>query len=284
MERASGQDIALPLITELGIIRREAAQRIPWHAHAGSQLLFVLRGTTTYEFKPPGPARVILPGGHFLVIPARREHRALQEVRPPCALCHIVLTAGTARSCRHSPFTARDWRRLEQQFRCAPPAVHPFSPALRLVVTNLARALQSFFKQRADTLAQARLRTLVCAVILEAAGQLGQAAAAHDNAVTAAERYLRQHLGEELLMSDVARQLGLSRPRLFALFKRGTGMTPNDFLLRARVEKAGELLVTTAASVTAIAFETGFGSSQYFSTVFRKYTGQTPGGFRRARI
>ena len=57
-------------------------------------------------------------------------------------------------------------------------------------------------------------------------------------------------------------------------------MTPNDYLQRLRLESARSLLAETSRSVTDIAFEVGFNSSQYFSTVFLQYTGLTPSGFR----
>jgi transcriptional regulator GlxA family with amidase domain len=68
---------------------------------------------------------------------------------------------------------------------------------------------------------------------------------------------------------------------LFQLFKQNTGLTPNDYLQRLRIAKARELLTTTSQSVTEIAFAAGFASSQYFSRVFRKYTGQMPSEYRR---
>jgi len=76
------------------------------------------------------------------------------------------------------------------------------------------------------------------------------------------------------------RRMGFSRSYLFAIFKSATGMTPNDYYLRIRIEKAQQLLAHSAQPVTSIALETGFSSSQYFSSVFRKYTGQTPVEYR----
>jgi transcriptional regulator GlxA family with amidase domain len=46
------------------------------------------------------------------------------------------------------------------------------------------------------------------------------------------------------------------------------------------VEKAQELLRETQKSITDVAMETGFNSSQYFSTVFRRYTGYAPARYR----
>jgi transcriptional regulator GlxA family with amidase domain len=76
----------------------------------------------------------------------------------------------------------------------------------------------------------------------------------------------------------------VTRARLFEQFKRGTGMTPTDYLLRVRVERARELMADTSRSLTEVAHATGFSSSQYFSTVFRRYTGMAPGAMREALL
>jgi AraC-like DNA-binding protein len=72
----------------------------------------------------------------------------------------------------------------------------------------------------------------------------------------------------------------LSRARMFEIFKKETGLSPNDYLQRHRVDCCKELLSGTDRTITDIALETGFGSSQYFSRVFRKYCGLTPMEFR----
>ena len=56
--------------------------------------------------------------------------------------------------------------------------------------------------------------------------------------------------------------------------------SPVVSLGRLRLEAARGLLSETSRPVTEIAFEVGFNSSQYFSTVFLQYTGLTPSGFR----
>ncbi|WP_437231204.1 helix-turn-helix transcriptional regulator [Planctomicrobium sp. SH661] len=60
-------------------------------------------------------------------------------------------------------------------------------------------------------------------------------------------------------------------------------MPPNDFLQRLRIKQAQTDLLETDLSITEIAFNNGFSTSQYFSTVFRKYTGDTPARFRKRR-
>lgn len=70
MDTVTGVELALPFVAELGSTRSHVARSVPWHAHAGVQLLFLQRGTTAYEFADHPPREIVLPGGHLLVNPA----------------------------------------------------------------------------------------------------------------------------------------------------------------------------------------------------------------------
>jgi transcriptional regulator GlxA family with amidase domain len=91
---------------------------------------------------------------------------------------------------------------------------------------------------------------------------------------------MENHFTQPLQMNEVAQKAGCSRAHLFLVFKRETGMSPNDWLQRRRVKCAAELLRTTKRKLEDIATTTGFSSAQYCCQVFRKYTGKTPGGHR----
>ncbi len=82
-------------------------------------------------------------------------------------------------------------------------------------------------------------------------------------------------------MQLMAKECGLNRTRFAHYCKQITNTTPAEYLTACRVEAAERLLRSPEApSITDIAFSCGFGSSQYFATVFRRHTGQTPKEFR----
>lgn len=283
MDTLPGEKLHLPLVAEVGATRSHVARCVTWHAHPGYQLLFLLRGTTAYEFRHRGRAELEVPGGHFLIIPPGVAHRGAPDMRPPCILFHIVLEERAGKDCRNTSFTPEEWRWLQQQLRRASLSVHPFSAELQRLAGKLVRAVPEYCAHPGGRLPLARLRAWVCEILLESAAQLNETTKAEpDDVVQAAEAHLRNRLDEKVRMSEVARALGVTRARLFEQFKRGAGMTPNDFLLRVRVEKARELMANRRKSVTEVAFAVGFSSSQYFSTVFRRYTGQTPGEYRQS--
>ena len=74
----------------------------------------------------------------------------------------------------------------------------------------------------------------------------------------------------------MAAECGLGRTR-FAHYCQGlTNLTPREYLSRLRVLRARLLLEAGEHSVTQVAYACGFGSSQYFATVFRRSLGYTP--------
>jgi AraC-like DNA-binding protein len=89
-------------------------------------------------------------------------------------------------------------------------------------------------------------------------------------------RYVQDHLEEPLAVPDLAAQAGLSVPRFKALFKEETGVPPGEYILRAKVAEAHRRLASGRYSVTEVAFSLEFSSSQYFATVFKRYTGKNP--------
>jgi len=128
--------------------------------------------------------------------------------------------------------------------------------------------------------ADAALRALVCAVVLEASRQMSVQPGGPKEIVAAGVEYLRQHCAEPVRIPDLVQHLGFSRARVFQLFKSELGLTPNDCLQRMRIEKAMELLKDPHRTITEVALAAGFNSGQYFSTVFRRYTGDSPNSRR----
>jgi AraC-like DNA-binding protein len=86
---------------------------------------------------------------------------------------------------------------------------------------------------------------------------------------------------EEFRLEDLARLARLSLGRFKVRFKAETGVSPRQFIMRAKVEAAEERLRSGRESIGQIALDLGFPTSQYFATVFRRFTGQNPKTFRR---
>ncbi len=85
-------------------------------------------------------------------------------------------------------------------------------------------------------------------------------------------------------LRELANATGLSLSRFKLRFKQETGISPNEYIMRHKVETACDLLVEEKCNVTDIAFDLGFSSSQYFATIFKKHMGVTPSVFRAEKM
>lgn len=92
---------------------------------------------------------------------------------------------------------------------------------------------------------------------------------------------LEESCAEEWTLERMAEACELKRSRFTLLVSEITGDTPLRLLSRYRVELAKRLLREKSDSITQIGFDCGFNSSQYFARVFREFSGQTPGQWRR---
>ena len=100
-------------------------------------------------------------------------------------------------------------------------------------------------------------------------------------AVSQARDYIRSHYADpEISLGSVAAHVSLSPSHLSAVFSRETGETFSQYLTRVRVDRARELLRTTALKVIEIAYQVGYSDPHYFSSVFKKVTGYSPTQFR----
>jgi len=91
---------------------------------------------------------------------------------------------------------------------------------------------------------------------------------------------LEREFAREWNVADLMNIAHMSRSNLMRVFRRATGRTPIEYLIRIRIQKAIGLLRSTNLSVTEIAMETGFNDSNYFSRQFRRVTGRSPRKFR----
>jgi AraC-like DNA-binding protein len=80
----------------------------------------------------------------------------------------------------------------------------------------------------------------------------------------------------DLKVEDFQKELGFSKSQLYRKMMQLTGKSPNTFLLNYRLNRALQLLHKQNATISEIAFETGFNIPSYFSKCFRKKYGIIP--------
>ncbi len=92
---------------------------------------------------------------------------------------------------------------------------------------------------------------------------------------------MRDNLNDNLNMEELARELNIGYSYFRQMFRKYTGISPAQYHLNLRIQKAKELLMAGNKSIKEIAFELGFESNQYFSRVFAAKCGLSPAKYRR---
>jgi AraC-like DNA-binding protein len=96
------------------------------------------------------------------------------------------------------------------------------------------------------------------------------------------QQILRARLSEPPALEELSRQVGCSAFHLSRQFSQATGLTIQQFLRQARLERAAELLRTGKYNVTEAALEVGYSSLSHFTVAFREAFGCCPGLYPQA--
>jgi LacI family transcriptional regulator len=102
-----------------------------------------------------------------------------------------------------------------------------------------------------------------------------------DSQITRALHFIRRHASDGIDVSDVLRNLTLSRRTLERRFMQLVGRSPKEEIIRMQVEQVKQLLVRTDYRLARIAELAGFDHVEYMCKVFKKKTGLTPGQYRK---
>jgi AraC-like DNA-binding protein len=103
---------------------------------------------------------------------------------------------------------------------------------------------------------------------------------AHLGRVGDAADYIRGHLGEPLMVGDIARKAGFSERQLQRNFHKVFGQTIQQFIIENRIHAAVAELTGSGLRISEIALKFGFNDQSAFSNCFKRVTGQTPRAYR----
>ena len=98
-----------------------------------------------------------------------------------------------------------------------------------------------------------------------------------------AKEMMAQNMAGQLSIAQVAQACALSRSHFSRAFKKNTGVSPRDWLLCARVDRAKQLLAGSALPIAQIGEDCGFADQSHFTRTFSRLAGCTPLNWRQAK-
>lgn len=103
----------------------------------------------------------------------------------------------------------------------------------------------------------------------------------YSKAIVNAILYIEKNYAKEISLNVIAKASGLTPTYFSALFKKETGETLSNYIIRYRLDIAKHLLRETGLSISEIASSVGYPDIKYFSRLFKKYMNITPTEFRK---
>lgn len=122
-------------------------------------------------------------------------------------------------------------------------------------------------------------------LLIQVSRHLGKAREERDGMDTTSiarlKDYVMAHLGERILVADLASQLGMPIDRFAWAFKARTGKSPHQFVVALRLQQAGHMLRASRLPIADVAHACGFASQQHLTNSLRRHAGVTPARLRQ---
>jgi AraC family transcriptional regulator len=99
-----------------------------------------------------------------------------------------------------------------------------------------------------------------------------------------AKEIMTHQMSKRLSVARIASECSLSRSHFSRAFKKSTGVSPRDWFLHIRLDRAKALLIEGQLSIAEISLECGFADQSHFTRVFTRVAGATPSLWRRSQV
>jgi AraC-like DNA-binding protein len=163
---------------------------------------------------------------------------------------------------------------------------------IREVVSRALALLEAADRQLGPSQVEARSSIARAASILQAGiGRPRHPNGSTDNTGTLlpwqarrVQEYIEEHLDKSITVRDLSAVLYRTQAHFSRAFKRTFGLSPHAYVLRRRIERAGQLMLEGNTPLSEIALRCGFTDQAHFSKRFRLHTGATPTAWRREQL
>jgi AraC-like DNA-binding protein len=247
------------------------------HSHPGAmEFVYLHRGCQTYRV---GGRSYRLHGGDVFITRPDEPHDTGGEPEERAVLYWLNLVV-LPRKRGFLMLPGREGDLLKEQLLAIPHRHLPGSPLLKTLLDEIF----ALHEDPHDPLTRLAMQNRVVRWLLEILACVRRmSATGYSGIVADAIHNIEQNPRVRYPVREMAGRTDLSVSRFKAVFRAETGMGPHEYALRAKVDAARQLLKEPGASITAVAYELGFSSSQYFATVFKRFTTLTPREYQRVQ-
>jgi len=256
---------------------------VSWHWHEELEAVAAVMGDTLVQ---TSRGALLVPEGCGFFLPSGVLHACVPVQGSDCAYHSLVFHARLVGGSMESVFWQRYLTPLLE--RCPREAV-----LLRGDVSWQAEALGAIETAWQLCVAEpedyefsvrehlSRLILLLSHNLSPAGNQTGRADQVKEDRIKAMLLFIQEHYAEDIRIAQIAASAAVSESECLRCFQQLIGTTPNRYLIRYRLDRAEELLKTTALSITEIGGRCGFREMSYFAKAFRLRFGQSPSQWRK---
>lgn len=268
------KESGLPELPEVGKLQvKNAAWPMPMESHPDAVEFLLLRSgckqiqveDRLYEMQ----------GGDLLVVFPGERHGAEDFVQNRTSLAYLLMAVPTEVP-RFCMLEEEERSALWEQLKLLKGRMLKVSPSVCRTMDRLFDHVNTGLP-----LERARIRTELMRFLFQILEEAGEEDKSLPADIAAVIRYIREAREEMPDIAKMAALVNLSESRFKQKFKQATGIPPAEFTVREKIRESQTLLKDPARTVTSIAMELGFSSSQHFSVLFRKYTGLSPIQYRQ---
>lgn len=164
-----------------------------------------------------------------------------------------------------------------------------FNPDSPVIKTDLNEDLLQLFHLLISTVRTGKIgyQQIIPGITLQMLGLLNSickfqysSGSKNEKLVSKAKFLLQESIEKPVSLEEIAKELPMGYSSFRKVFKEITGVSPNQYHLDIRLEKAKNLLQTTNLTIKEVAYQTGFESIFYFSRMFKKKNEVTPKEFK----
>jgi AraC-like DNA-binding protein len=267
----------LPDIFRLGKYAYKRAHReLETHMHQGMmEICYCDKGVQVYEVD--GKKYQIKGGDVFVTFPGE-PHSSDKRPEEKGVLYWLIIKIPASGSFLH--YAGEDGKAFVKELLSLPARHFRGNDSMKKILDEIF-VLYTAEKQPIHRLRIINLLTTFLLTVIQYAGS--DARKTHPDRVVEIKRYVAEHIYDDLSIELLAKKLHLSDAHFKSWFKKAVGMPPLDYILRERIDEGKRMMRSNPqVTISDIAYQLNFSSSQYFSTVFKKYAGISPAEFRQS--